>query len=391
MSVESFYLGLGLDGSPVYLVFDHYPSVWVVGPSGSFKSMGVCRTFIENLVASGWHVIYVVIKPDFMGLWRGNWRRDDLMDLKVVHRDWFFYECGWRTWGIPLGRISVLVSPFCGKRLRVLAREVGLPERNVLKWPIPISEIPLEALLEFYGGKTTEYAAYFKDLREVWEDVRERPAPLATKINLLETSLERMAGFPKKLAKKFINRMKYWISKSMIVDTNILKEALASKGCLTVFYFNSPQLTSVDYGVFATFIYTTIDTCNDLTASGVNDKFCLIVDDVGSWTCSPTALAALETLVQRRGRAAGIMRVLVGQSDADLKGAIREGEGMKTFDFRIETSRAIPVLRNYRVKKGVVMRLVQRETIYSMEWGYKEREIEFISRPPLTSYGVKIS
>jgi len=167
---KRLYLGIDYYENELYITWEghEFPSIAIIGPSGSRKSLFLVRGIIEQLLDDDWTVGYITIKPDFLGITQPNTRLEDIHELAMFHF-WWFSRQGWRTKGVPKDRITVYISPFDERPVEEYERELGL---NVEKFRIPIPHIHLEALQEFYGGSSATGAQYFKETREAWEKAR---------------------------------------------------------------------------------------------------------------------------------------------------------------------------------------------------------------------------
>ena len=170
MTRKRLYLGIDYYENELYISWEghEYPSIAIIGPSGSRKSLFLTRGIIEQLLDDGWTIGYIVIKPDFLGITEPNTRLEDLHELGMFHY-WWFSRQGCETRGVPKEKITVYISPFDERPVEEYEEELGL---RVEKFKIPIPYIHLEALQEFYGGRSAGGAQYFKETREVWEKAR---------------------------------------------------------------------------------------------------------------------------------------------------------------------------------------------------------------------------
>jgi len=170
MVKKRLYLGMDYYENELYITWEshEFPSMAIIGPSGSRKSLFLTRGIMEQLLDGNWTVGYIVIKPDFLGITKPNTRFEDLHELKMFHF-WWFSRQGWKTRGIPKDRVTVYVSPFDERPVKDYEEDLDLP---VEKFKIPIPYVHLEALQEFYGGRSARGAQYFKETREVWEKAR---------------------------------------------------------------------------------------------------------------------------------------------------------------------------------------------------------------------------
>jgi len=170
MVKKRLYLGMDYYENELYITWEghEFPSMAIIGPSGSRKSLFLIRGMIEQLLDDNWTIGYIVIKPDFLGITKPNTRLEDIHELGMFHFYWFTRQ-GWKTRGVPKDRITVYISPFDERPVEEYEEEMDL---KVEKFRIPIPYVHLEALQEFYGGRSASGAQYFKETREVWEKAR---------------------------------------------------------------------------------------------------------------------------------------------------------------------------------------------------------------------------
>jgi len=170
MVKKSLYLGVDYYENECTITWDghEFPSIAIIGASGSRKSLFLARSIIEQLLDDRWTIAYIVIKPDFLGITEPNMRPEDLHELAMFHF-WWFAKQGAKTRGVPRENITVYISPFDEKPIELYEEELGL---KVEKFRIPIPHVHLEALQEFYGGRSSGEAQYFKEMKEVWEKAR---------------------------------------------------------------------------------------------------------------------------------------------------------------------------------------------------------------------------
>jgi hypothetical protein len=382
------YLGCNLTENPIYLQFYQawFPSLLVVGAPGSWKSLSTVRSIIETLINDGWTCIYVTITADWMGIQRANMNELDLGTLKMFHSGWFLHEAGWRTHGIDASRITLLLSPFWRGNLKEIEDIYGL---KTLRWQIPIWNVMLEAVQDFYGAESMLDAAYFKDIRELWEDLRSKKTSRKEFIDALMGKTQQLPSPSKEWGVKFATKISEWCEMKpdpILTDENMLEPLLNKEGRLLLFYFPQEEITAIESATLATFIYTLMDVCGRLyRQKGI--KFCVIVDDVGVWSHHKRSMQAFEALVQRKGRKMGLFRALIAQTDDDLRGStIADSSRTPTFDFRVDATINTVEIGGLQCLRGGAMWLHLRKRIYTRHGPKSYRPLLFVSRPPLTAY-----
>lgn len=385
------YLGCDLDERPIYLSWygGWYPSLLICGPPGSWKTLGVLRSMIETLLADGWHCIWVTITPDFAGIQYANANSLDIQTLKEHHYKWFFREAAWHTFGINPNRITLLLSPFWRGSIEQMEREYGLP---AMRWQIPVENVMLEALQDFYGAGSMDDTMYFKQLREAWEDLRTRKMTKESFITELEVRIKGLPALSQEWAKLFVSKIGQWFEMPedpILTTHNILDKLLRKKGHLTIFYLPQEEIGNIECATLATFIYTVMDTSAKIHHEEGTD-FLLGLDDVGTYTGSSRMTQALESLIQRKGRKCAIFRVIIAQTEDDLKpkGTIHDTKKKPVFDFRINTTISPSEIDGTVVKRGSTAFLYLRKQTFTRHGPKKYRPILFSIRPPLTSYQI---
>jgi hypothetical protein len=349
--------------------------------------MGILRSCIESLLADGWTCIWVTITPDFGGIQYANANPLDIETLKTFHYKWFYFEAGWRCYGIHPSHITLLVSPFWRGDLSELSGQYGL---KAIRWQIPVWNVMLEALQDFYGAGTMEDSLYFKQMREAWEDLRTRHVTKETFITELEARIHKLPKESFQWAELFAFKIDEWFNMKddpILTTENILENLLRKKGHLIIFYLPQEEIGNIECATLATFIHTVMDTTARIhREQGNNYFFC--IDDVGTYKHSPRMTQALESLVQRKGRKCALFRALIGQTDEDLKpaGTIYETKTNPIFDFRIETTTSPAEIDGETVKRGTTAFLYLRKETFTRHGPVKYKPILFSIRPPLSSY-----
>lgn len=388
MPSTQIYLGCSVKENPIYLQFYEawFPSLLVVGPPGSWKSLSISRSIIETLMGDGWTCIYVTITADWMGIQHPNSNPLDIETLKEFHSDWYLHEAGWHTIGINPKRITLLLSPFWRGNLKDVEAIYGL---KTLRWRIPVWNVMLEAVQDFYGAETMLDSGYFKELREAWEDLRSTKTSAEEFLDALMEKVEALPSPSKEWGLKFVNKIKDWFHLKpdpILTDENMLEPMLSSKGRLLLFYFPQEEITAIESATLATFLYTLMDICGRLyRQKGI--KFCVIVDDVGIWSHHKRSLQAFEAVIQRKGRKMGLKRVLIAQTDEDLKGStIADSSRTPTFDYRIDATINNVEIGGLQCLRGGAMFLHLRKRVYTKHGPKSYKPLLFVSRPPLTAY-----
>lgn len=388
MPSTQVYLGCNLTENPIYIQFYEawFPSLLVVGAPGSWKSLSISRSLIETLINDGWTCIYVTITADWMGIQRPNANELDIRTLKFFHSRWFLDEAEWRTHGIDASRITLLLSPFWRGNLKEVEEVYGL---KTLRWQIPIWNVMLEAVQDFYGAESMLDAAYFKDIRELWEDLRSKKTNGKEFIHALLEKTQALPSPSKEWGVKFATKISEWFEMKpdpILTDENMLEPLLSREGRLLLLYFPQEEITAIESATLATFIYTLMDICGKVyRQKGI--KFCIIVDDVGIWSHHKRSLQAFEALIQRKGRKMGMLRALIAQTDDDLSGStIADSSRTPTFDFRIDATINNVEIGGFECPRGGAMFLHLRKRLYTRHGPKSYRPLLFVSRPPLTAY-----
>lgn len=379
------YLGCDLSGDKAWLQFyeNYFPSLLVVGAPGSWKSLGVARSIMETLLSEDWTVIYCTITPDWYGVQLPNGNPMDLETLKSFHTRWFVLEAYCKTYGIPKSRITVLTSPFWRGDLEAFRKDYGLEAGT---WQIPISNVMLEAIQDFYGGG--EETLYFKSLRDAWESIRLKNPSKEELVTTLTSVLKNLPAISSDFARKFISKITEWFESDVLTNRNTLLPLLKRKGHLIIFHFPQEEITAIESATFATFIHTLIDSCRRI-GRNYGNNYVLIVEDVGIWSGHERSRRALESLIQRKGRKSRIFRVLIAQTEDDLTGTIKDTSKDPVFDFRIDTSVDIAEIRGILHLRGSACFLHLRKTIYSRSGKKRFRPIIYAQRPPLSAYYIR--
>jgi hypothetical protein len=389
------YLGCDLTEKPIYLQFYEawFPSLLIVGAPGSWKSLSVARSLIETLIADNWTCIYVTITADWLSIQNPNLNPLDVETLKQFHSDWFLHEADWKTHGINKDRITLLLSPFWRGNLGELEATYGL---KTVRWSIPVWNVMLEAVQDFYGSEAMLDTGYFKEIREVWEDVRSNKTNKEEFVNALMERVESLPSPSKEWGIKFVDKIKEWFEMKpdpILTDTNMLNDLLNQKGKLLLFYFPQEEITAIESATLATFIYTVMDVCGRYyLKKGI--KYCIIVDDYGTWHHHKRSKQAAEALIQRKGRKMGLLRALIAQTEDDLKDStifdsIHTRE--PTFDFRVDATINNAEINGVQCLRGSVMYLHLRKHIHTRQGIRTYHPLLFVSRPPLTAYQLRLS
>lgn len=391
--MPQIYLGCNLTEDPVYLHFYKawFPSLLIVGAPGSWKSLSVARSLIETLIADDWTCIYVTITADWLSIQNPNMNPLDIETLKTFHSDWFLHEAGWKTHGINKDRITLLLSPFWRGNLEDLEASYGL---KPVRWSIPVWNVMLEAVQDFYGGEAMLETQYFKDLREIWEELRSKKTTQEAFIKAFQQRSEALPSPSKEWAVKFAEKIKQWFEirpDPILTDTNMLEDILSKKGKLVLLYFPQEEITAIESATLATFLYTVMDVCGKNYLKR-KIKYCIIVDDYGTWHHHPRSKQATEALIQRKGRKMGLLRALIAQTEDDLKGStIFDSVHTRepTFDFRIDATINNAEIEGMQCLRGSVMFLHLRKHIHTRQGMKTYRPILFVSRPPLSAYQLR--
>lgn len=385
------YLGCSLTERPIYLQIHEgwFPSLLVMGPPGSWKSLSVVRALLETLLADGWTCIYVTVTADWMGIQYPNTNQLDLETLKEFHAEWYLSEAGWQPHGVNKNRITLLLSPFWRGNVKEYEDLYGITTK---RWQIPIWNVMLEAVQDFYGAESMVDTGYFKEIRELWEDLRSRRTPKADFLQTLRTRTENLPSPSKEWGLKFIRKIEDWCEipvDPILSDENMLDALLGHNGRLVLFHFPQEEITAIESATLATFIYTVMEVCGkNYRQHGI--KYCFIVDDVGIFGHHQRSKQAFEVLIQRKGRKMGVFRALIGQTDDDLKGStIADSPQTPTFDYRINATVNQVEIDGIQCLRGGAMFLHLRKRIYTIHGKKAYKPLLFVSRPPLSSYQLK--
>jgi len=336
-----FYLGKTTSGDDLALTIRGFsPSILVIGASGTGKTVGVLRRFIETGFGLGYVVVYITIKDDFVGLSYPNNNPNDKRVMGRFFKDYYryYYKILKGTWHVPKNRIRVFVPPFLSdQEVKALRAQYKL---SLEKFKLPIQSMHVEDIIDLYGSKGTMMTQYFKLVGEIWQMVKDETSGA-------EDFLERMSAeiderleekvITHKFARIFLNRLRMWVRRGVLTKHSLLAECLKDPPFLIVLYFPMSHLSSPDGAVMAIFMYTLFDDLDSMTRAGRRVKCMVVIDDCGEWKRFASSNEALISLVQRRGRALGITRILSVQKMGDLSPLIRESEG-EVFDYRIETT-----------------------------------------------------
>jgi hypothetical protein len=177
----------------------------------------------------------------------------------------------------------------------------------------------------------------------------------------------------------------------ILTDTNMLDSLLDKKGKLLLFYFPQEEITAIESATLATFLYTVMDVCGKYYLKK-RIKYCIIVDDYGTWHHHKRSKQATEALIQRKGRKMGLLRALIAQTEDDLKeSTIFDSTANKetTFDFRIDATINNAEIDGVQCMRGSVMFLHLRKHIHSRQGVKIYKPLMFVSRPPLSAYQLR--
>jgi hypothetical protein len=352
----------------------------------SWKSLSAGRAFMETLLADGWTCIYITITADWMGIQFPNKNPLDIETLRYFHSHWFLQEAGWRTHGVPKDRITLMVSPFWRGNVKELEEQYGL---TTCRCRIPMWNVMIEAMADFYGAGSMTDAGYFKDIRELWEDLRSKRTPVADFLASLHDIAENMPSGQKEWGEKFVRKIDEWTKINpdpILTEENMLEDMLGKKGRLLIFYLPQEEITNIEAATVSTFLYTIMDVCQKhYRKTGI--KYCVIVDDVGTFKNSERFRQAMEVFIQRKGRKCGMVRVIIGQTDEDLENTtVKDTTQTPTFDFRIDTSINNVEIGGLQVLRGGASFLHLRKKVFTRKGKRSYHPLLYVSRPPLTAY-----